>query len=351
MILDNPWLHGLILGGAVTGIILAWAAFGTWWERRFAGIMQQRRGPVWVGPWGLFQVVADALKLLQKEDLHPRTVDRVLWELAPASPFFLATTIALVVPVAATVGEDGSWQAAYAIAHLDMGVLWALAMGGLMIFPLWAAGWSANNKYTLLSAMRRVAQGISYEIPMVLAVMVPVILAGSLELDVIATTQAEHVWFAFTGVGTAAFAIYFATILAESDRIPFDIPDAESEIVGGVRVEYTGMKMGMLMFSDYIHLIVGGALASVLFLGGAHLPFVSRLLAESAPVWVTVAFGAAVMFTKTMVFFHLFLWVRWSLLRLRSDQLMNLAWKWMVPISLGLVMASAVAVYVLGEVA
>lgn len=351
MILDNPWLHGIILSSIIVGIILAWAAFGTWWERRFAGIMQQRRGPVWVGPWGLFQVVADALKLLQKEDLTPKTADKVLWELAPASPFFLATTIALVVPVAATVNDEGQWEAAYAIAPLDMGVLWALAMGGLMIFPLWAAGWASNNKYTLLSAMRRVAQGISYEIPMVLAVMVPVILAGTFDLAQIATFQAQNVWFALTGVGTISFLIYIATVLAESDRVPFDIPDAESEIVGGVRTEYTGMKMGMLMFSDYIHLIVGGALASVLFLGGAHLPFVSRLLAENAPVFVTVAFGAAVMFTKTMIFFHLFLWIRWSLLRMRSDQLMNLAWKWMVPISLALVMVAAVAVYVLGEVA
>jgi NADH-quinone oxidoreductase subunit H len=214
------------------------------------------------------------------------------------------------------------------VADLDVGVLYILSLSGLMVFPVWMAGWASNNKYALLGGMRSVAQGISYEIPLVLSALVPVVLSGSMRLSEIVTFQARHGWFIFwpPGPGTVAFLIYLISALAEANRIPFDIPEAESELVAGVTVEYTGMKFGFFYLAEYLHTLIASAVGSALFLGGWHGPF--------AP-------GLHWMVGKTLALFALIFWVRWSLLRYRSDQLMALCWKWLIPLSLFLVMAAA----------
>lgn len=334
MILDNPYLHALILGVPLLGVALTVAGFGVWYERRFAAWIQLRYGPIWVGPQGLFQIVADALKMMQKEDFVPASADRALFKMASWFPMFLAIALLLVVPLGAEEAADGSWKATWAIANLDMGVLWPLAMGGLLVFPLWAAGWSSNNKYSLLAGMRMVAQGISYEIPMVLTALVPVILAGSLSMDDIVTYQMNHGWFALwpPGPGLFAFIIFFLTSLAEADRVPFDIPEAESEIIGGITIEYSGIRMGLFVLTEYLHTFVAAMLAATLFLGGPHMPF------SVGPAWL----GVVWLLAKTLGLFFVIYWIRWTWLRYRADQLMNLAWHWLVPVSLGLVMLSAV---------
>ncbi|MCO4748373.1 MAG: NADH-quinone oxidoreductase subunit H [Proteobacteria bacterium] len=332
----NPIVHALVIGVPLLTFLMGGAALATWFERRFSGKMQTRWGPTVVGPAGLLQPVADALKMMQKEDIVPRAADRTLFNLAPLFPPFLVIASAAVIPFAATIDADGAVKATGVVADLDIGILWVMALAGLMVFPIWVAGWAANNKYTMLSGMRMVAQGISYEIPMVLCALVPVIFAGSLSLSDIVAYQAVHGWNALSLspsaiVGAVAALLFFLASLAEANRIPFDIPEAESELIGGVMVEYTGIKFGIFMLAEYLHTIVASALTAVLFFGGPLGPGPAVL-------------GLGWMLGKTLVLFVLIYWIRWSLYRFRSDQLMDLCWRILVPLSLVLVMLSALLV-------
>jgi NADH-quinone oxidoreductase subunit H len=211
-----------------------------------------------------------------------------------------------------------------------------LAVSGLVIFPVWVAGWSSNNKYALLGAMRAAAQGIAYEIPLVLSAMVPVVLAGSMNLSDIVAAQADSHWYALwpPGPGLLAFLIFFTCSLAEANRIPFDIPEAESELVAGVTTEYTGMRFGLLQMAEYLHTLIASAVAAAIFFGGWDGPFAS---------------GMHWMILKTLVLFFMIFWIRWSLVRFRSDQLMALCWKYLLPTSLLLVMVSSLWVYYTGS--
>ena len=310
--------HGALYGGLIATTILTVLAFGLWFERKFAGRMQSRLGPTMVGPIGLLQSFADVLKLLQKEDIVPTDADRTLFDLAPILATLASLGVAAVVPFSPTI----------LAADLDIGVLWVLAVGGLMVIPTFMAGWASNNKFALLGAMRAIAQSVSYGVPLVLSVMVPVILAGTLSVSGIVNFQAEHHWFAIWPVlpGLPAFVLYFMAMLAESNRIPFDIPEAESELVAGVTTEYTGAKFTLFYMAEYVHTLVGSAVGASLFLGGWDGP---------------IAPGLPWMVGKTLLLFVAVYWVRWSLLRLRSDQLMELCWKKLTPIGVGLILLAA----------
>jgi len=339
-LLTGPWLWALVYGVPLVSVLTGVGAFATYFERRFAGRMQNRVGPAWVGPAGLFQVIADGLKMMQKEDIVPRSADKFLFNLAPLLPVFLVLATAAVIPVAGWWNADGTWHNALYIADLDVGILWVLGLAGLMVFPLWMAGWSSNNKYTLLAGMRSVAQGVSYEIPLVMAALVPVVATGSMSLSDMVTWQAEHGWLVWRlpGVGLLAFLLFFLSSLAEANRIPFDVPEAESELLAGVIVEYTGLKNGIFLLSEYIHTFLAATLASVLFLGGAHMPFISYVW-WLGPVWLI---------GKACLIFVLIYWIRWSWFRFRADQLMHLCWSVLVPVSLGLVVLTALQVWVEG---
>jgi NADH-quinone oxidoreductase subunit H len=335
VLLEDPVLWAFAMGTPVIVGFMVAGGLATWWERRFAGKMQTRIGPNRVGPAGLLQPLADALKMMQKEDIVPRDADEALFNLAPVFPPFLVLASAAVIPFAATTGGDGGFDATGAVAELDIGILWVLSLAGLMVFPVWVAGWAANNKYTLLSGMRMVAQGVSYEIPMVLCALVPVIYAGSLSLSDIVAYQHSHGWVALSPspsmvIGFVAMVLFFLTSLAEANRIPFDIPEAESELIAGVMVEYTGIKFGIFMLAEYLHTLVAAALTSALFLGGPS-PLFGPVGLVSGFVW---------MMGKSLVLFVLIYWIRWSLYRFRSDQLMALCWKVLVPLSLFLVMGA-----------
>ncbi len=314
----NALVHGTVYGGVILSSILGFLVLGIWFERRFAGRMQTRIGPNRVGPAGLLQAVADVVKLLQKEDIVPLNADGALFTLAPVLAVLFSLGVAAVVPFSRTaIASD-----------LDVGVIYVLAVGGLMVIPTFAAGWGSNNKFALLGGMRAIAQSVSYGVPLVLAVMVPVILAGTMSVSGIIEWQIHHHWFAVWPVipGLPAFVLYFLSMLAESNRIPFDIPEAESELVAGVTTEYTGTKFVMFYMAEYVHTTVGSAIGAALFLGGYDGPFAPGLH------WMVI---------KTLVLFTVVYWIRWSLLRFRSDQLMALCWKWLTPIGVALVLASA----------
>lgn len=323
-LLKNPYVHGAVYGVLIVTVLMTITAWSIWFERKFAGRMQSRVGPTIVGPFGLLQPLADAVKLLQKEDIVPATADRPLFNLAPPLTVLFALGTAAVIPFSPEV----------IAADLDIGVLWILAMGGLTVFPVWIAGWASNNKYALLGGMRAVAQGISYEIPLVLAALVPVTLAGSMSVSDIVRYQEQNGWIIGwpPGPGLLAFLIFFLASLAEANRIPFDIPEAESELIAGVTTEYTGMKFGLFYLAEYLHTLIVSAVAAALFFGGWVGPF-------------GLAPGLHWMVLKTLLLFFGVFWVRWTFLRFRADQLMSLCWRYLVPTGLVLVMFAAVWVH------
>jgi len=315
---ENTLARGGLVGLMLVTVVMSVSAWSIWFERKLAARMQNRLGPVFVGPFGLLQPLADAVKMLRKEMLVPRGADKLLFVIAPPLTLFLAMATLAVVPLSEDV----------LVVDLDMGVLWVMAFSGLLLLPTWIAGWASNNKYALLGAMRAVAQGISYEVPMLLAAMVPVIMAESFSLSAIVEYQAQHGWLIFwrPGPGAIAFVIFFLASLAEANRIPFDIPEAESELIAGVSVEYSAMMYGLFPMTEYVHTLIASAVASALFLGGWDGPF--------AP-------GLHWMVLKTLALFGFIFWLRWSLVRFRSDQLMHICWVWLVPISLLCVCAAA----------
>jgi NADH-quinone oxidoreductase subunit H len=316
--LQNGFVHGSLYGVVIITVVMTATAMSLWFERKFAGRMQTRIGPNIVGPFGLLQPISDVLKLLQKEDIIPAKADRALFNVAPPLGAIFALGAAAVVP----------FSPAVLAADLDVGVLYILAIGALTVLPVFIAGWASNNKFALLGGMRAIAQSVSYEVPLVLSAMVPVILAGSMKVSSIVSFQAQHhaflVWPFFLGV--PAMLLFLLAMLAESNRIPFDIPEAESELVAGVTTEYTGMKFALFYMAEYVHTLVASAVAAALFLGGWDGPIVPGLH------W---------MVAKTLLVFVFVYWLRWSLLRFRSDQLMRLCWRYLVPGGVALVTATA----------
>jgi NADH-quinone oxidoreductase subunit H len=319
----SPVLHALVVGAALVGATLGATAYFIWWERKLAGRMQGRVGPKHVGPKGLLQPVADAFKLLIKEDLIPRSADRVLYDLAPLLAVFVALLGLAVVPVASGL----------VVADLDVGLLFVLALGAMTVVPTWMAGWASNNKYALLGGMRAVAQSVAYGVPLVLAAVVPVLFAGSMNLSEIVAAQHGGRWFLFwpPGPGLVAGVIFVMATLAEGNRIPFDIPEAESELISGISTEYSGMKFGMFYLGEYVHGLVGAALFVTLFLGGYDGPGPDVLALQA--FWFVL---------KTALVATALLWVRWTFVRLRSDQLMTLCWKWLLPAGLVVLLVAAV---------
>ena len=319
----NPLAHGAVYGVVIVLALMAATAVGIWYERRFAARMQSRVGPNRVGPIGLLQPIADFIKLVQKEEIVPTGVDAPVFKLAPLLAGLSAFGVAAVIPFSPEV----------LAADLDVGVLYVLGLGSLTTIALFMAGWGSNSKYALLGGMRAVGQAISYEVPLVLCALVPVILAGSMSVADIVRWQSEHHWIALWPVipGLPAFVIFFVCLLAESNRIPFDIPEAESELVAGVTTEYTGTKFALFYLGEYFHTLAGSAIGAALFLGGWDGPF--------AP-------GMGWMVGKTILLFTLVYWVRWTFMRLRGDQLLSFAWRWLVPVSVLLVLGAAAWVVV-----
>jgi NADH-quinone oxidoreductase subunit H len=305
--------------------ILILMAYLTLLERKFAARLQSRVGPYRVGrPHGWLQPVADGLKLMLKEDIVPAAADRWVYNLAPVVFLVPAFLMYAAIPFAPGLG----------LADLEIGMLFVLAVSSLEVVGLFMCGWGSNNKYALLSAMRAVNQIISYEVPFILILLVPVVLAGSMRLSTIVDAQAG-LWYAFYPVlGWLAFASFIVVSLASENRIPFDIVEAESELVAGFRVEYSGMKFALIQLAEFTHLFGVACLGTLLFLGG----------------WRPAggALGPVVFLLKALGLFLLIIWVRWTFLRIRVDQILALSWTLFLPVSLGLLLAAAVVVVARG---
>ncbi len=306
----------------VLNAIILLVTYATLLERKFAARMQSRIGPYYVGrPHGWLQPIADALKLMLKEDIVPAAADRGVYNLAPVVFLVPCMLIFATIPFAPELG----------VADLNIGVLFFLAVSSLEIVGLFMGGWGSNNKYALLSAMRAVNQIISYDLPFIFAALVPVLLAGSLQMSAIVAAQ-QGLWFAFYPViGQLAFVAYLVATLAAENRVPFDILEAESELVAGFRVEYSGMKFALIQLGEYAHMLGTSFLGALLFLGGWLGP---------GPAWL----GPLWFLAKAVLVFLVVTWVRWSFVRIRVDQILAISWKLLLPATLVLLLATGFVV-------
>jgi len=307
----------LVAGIGVLGVISLSALALIYVERKVAGFIQVRLGPNRVGPKGMCQTVADALKLVGKEDIIPDRVDKLPFMIAPILFFVPAVLAYAIIPF----GEN--------MIPIDMniGIFYFIAVCSLSTIPLIMAGWSSNNKYSLLGAMRSLAQSLSYEIPLVFSILGVVMITGSLQMSDIVAAQSD-MWFIVTQ--PIAFLIYLIAGAAETNRPPFDLPEGESELVAGYMTEYSGMRWALFFLAEYAHLFIVSAIATTLFLGGWHGPILPSY------IWFLI---------KTGFMIFVLMWVRWTFPRIRIDQLLNLGWKFLLPISLLNILITGVVLY------
>ncbi len=324
---------GLKVVIVVNSVLLA-AATLVYVERRVAAWIQDRIGPNRVGPFGLLQPLADVLKLYFKEDLVPALADRAYHRLAPLISIAVALSLYAVIPIADAVNIGGERIPLVVAPGINVGLLYVLAMTSIGVYGIVLAGWASNNKYSLLGGLRSSAQMISYELALGLSIVGVVMVAGTLDLVEIVNRQ-QHVWhIVYQPLG---FLLFLVASFAETNRAPFDLPEAEPELVGGYHTEYSGMKFGLFFLAEYSNMVVAALMMVTLFLGGWHVPFVPEL-----PQWLGLRegsiglalFQAGVTLSKTALLLFLFIWVRWTVPRFRYDQLMRLGWRVLLPLAL-----------------
>jgi NADH-quinone oxidoreductase subunit H len=323
-------------------VILTLVANLVYVERRISAFIQNRIGPNRVGPFGLLQSPADVLKLFIKEDIVPTNANRAVHTLAPIISITVALVTFAVVPFGNTLTVFGH-EVKLMIADVNVGVLYILALTSMGVYGVTLSGWSSNNKYSLLGGIRSSAQLISYELSMGLSIVGVIMIAGTVQLDRIVEMQSGFAWNVFlTPIG---FITFLVASFAETNRLPFDLPEAEPELVGGFHTEYSGMKFGTFFLAEYANMITSSALIVTLFLGGWQIPYLQELgLAPLAQgLLQIVAFAVKV---AAMLLFYM--WIRWTIPRFRYDQLMNLGWKVMLPMALVNLVVTAVGIKIFG---
>jgi NADH-quinone oxidoreductase subunit H len=314
-------------------MMLAGFAYLTLFERRVLARMQVRIGPNRAGPWGLLQPVADGIKLIFKEELIPAQADRLLFVLAPIVTVIPALILLAVIPIGPSITIGGRQISLGLADDVNVGVLYLSAVTSIAIYGIVLAGWSSNNKYALMGGIRSSAQMVSYELALGLVFVGPILLAGSMSLRHIVLDQ-EHLWYVV--LQPIGFVVWLIASLAEVNRAPFDMPEAEQELTAGYHVEYSGMKFALFFMAEYVKMIAVSVIGATLFLGGYWGPFVERY-----PL-----LGPAYLFAKTVALIFLQLWARATLPRFRYDRLMAFGWKILLPLSLLNVVATAVLVVV-----
>jgi NADH-quinone oxidoreductase subunit H len=320
--------------GAVAYLILV--------ERKIAAWSQDRIGPNRAGPFGLFQPLADGAKMLLKEDVIPSYVSKPLYILAPCIAIIAATIGFAVVPFGPATPSGSANPAApinFQIAPgVDVGIVYIFAIGSLAVYGVILAGWSSNNKYSFLGGLRSSAQLISYEIPLGMSILGIVLICGSLDLNAIINWQDRHVWGIV--VQPLGFVLFLVSAFAETNRLPFDLPESEQELVGGFHTEYSAMKFGMFFLGEYLHVITVSYLTVILFLGGWDIPYLPFLNQDHVG-WIASLLKVLVMLIKVSAMIVVIMWVRWTLPRFRYDTLMDLAWKRMIPLAIANVVITA----------
>ncbi len=321
-------------------VIVTMVAFIIYFERKFAGFFQSRVGPTYLGPWGSLQSFGDILKLLSKEDLIPAQADRWVFRLAPYLLFVPAFLVMAVLPFGPVGGEPNLFghRFDYVIANFDSGLVLFLAMGAVAVYGVVLAGWSSNNHFSLLGGLRAGAQMISYELAMGFSLVGVMLMAGSTNLVTIVDRQSGNFWDWYFLPQIVGGLVFFVATLAELNRTPFDLAEAEQELVAGYLTEYSGMRWGLFMFGEYVNLVVVSGIVS-LYLGGWRAPL-EVLDFIPGPIWL---------FLKICVLIFIYMWVRWTIFRYRYNQLMAIGWKVLLPLSFANLVVTAVVINLLGD--
>ncbi len=338
-------LEKLILIVVIVSVSLVIAMYETYAERKIAGFIQDRLGPSRAGPFGIFQPLADGLKLFMKEEIIPNTSNKFLFILGPCLAMMTAMMTSAVIPWGGSMelfGRTVSLQ----VADINIGILYIFGVVSLGVYGIMIGGWASNNKFSLIAALRGASQMISYELAMGLALIALLMLTGSLSMKTIVQQQMDSgIWnVVYQPLG---FLIFIVCAFAECNRTPFDLPEAENELNFGYHQEYSSMKLGFYLFAEYINMFISSAVMATLFFGGYDIPFFNE--AAHVATWGanTVALlGALALFIKIVFFIFLFMWVRWTIPRFRYDQLMNLGWKKLIPLALiNMVITGAVVLW------
>lgn len=329
----------LIFIVVVFGVSLFVAMYSTYAERKIAAFLQDRLGPNRAGPFGILQPFADGIKLFFKEEFIPLKADRWLFLMGPG--FFMITALmtSAVIPFGADFIHDGKTIALQA-TDINVGLLYIFGVVSLGVYGILIGGWASNNKFSLLGAIRAASQNISYELAMGMSIVALVMMTSTLSLREIVDQQAGWHWNVF--YQPLGFLMFIICAFAETNRAPFDLPECETELVGGYHTEFSSMKLGFYLFAEYINMFISSAVLATLFFGGYQFPWVSSM----DPGLTKTILSVVVMFGKIFFFIFLFMWVRWTLPRFRYDQLMNLGWKILIPLAVvNIVLTGAVILY------
>ena len=316
--------------GVIFLITLGVAAYSTYFERKIAAFMQDRIGPDRAGPFGILQPLADAVKMFMKEDFIPANSNKWLFIMGPCLSMLTALMTSAVVPFGDTITIG---DATFDLQGIDVniGILWVFGIVSLGVYGILIGGWASNNKYSLLGAIRAASQNISYELAMGLSIIAILMMTGSLSTKAIVEAQQNGHWnILYQPMG---FIIFLICAFAECNRTPFDLPECETELIGGYHTEYSSMKLGFYLFAEYINMFISGAVMATLYFGGYDYPGIDFVTAQLGATAATLI-GAGALIGKSLAFVFIFMWVRWTLPRFRYDQLMGLGWSGLIPLAM-----------------
>ena len=338
-------LEKAILVACIIGLSFFIAMYTTLAERKVAGWMQDRHGPNRAGPFGIFQPLADGGKLFFKEEIIPTSANRFLFVLGPAIAMVTSLVTSTVIPWGMPL-VTSKGIVPMQVTDVDMGILIAFSVVSVGVYGIMIGGWASNNKFSLIAAIRGASQMVSYELPMGLALIAVIFMTGSLKMSEIVAVQAANGWnVIYQPLG---FIIFFICALAECNRTPFDLPEAENELNFGYHQEYSSMKLGFYLFAEYINMFVSSAIMATLFFGGYDIPFVNEASWGLTP-WLMSLISFGVLLGKIFFFLFVFIWIRWTIPRFRYDQLMSLGWKKLVPLALLNMLISAAVMLWFGK--
>lgn len=337
-------IYKLILVLIVFSITLVVAMYSTYAERKVAAFLQDRLGPNRAGPFGILQPVADGVKMFMKEEIIPNVSNKFLFILGPSVAMLTACMTGVVIPWGESLTIAGK-EYPLQITDVNIGILYLFGVVSLGVYGIMIGGWASNNKYSLIGAIRASSQMISYEVAMGLSIIALVMMTGTLSIREIAQQQAGAHWnIIYQPLG---FLIFLICAFAETNRAPFDLPECETELVGGYHTEYSSMKLGFYLFAEYINMFISAAIISTFYFGGYNFPFIHSLGLSAN--WITIL-GTIIFFSKIIFFIFFFMWVRWTIPRFRYDQLMNLGWKILIPLSLLNILITGAVMLLTGKV-
>ncbi|MBP6335156.1 MAG: NADH-quinone oxidoreductase subunit NuoH [Bacteroidia bacterium] len=334
----------IILIIAVFAVSLFVAMYSTYGERKVAAFMQDRLGPNRAGPFGILQPMADGLKMFMKEEIIPQDSNKWLFILGPSIAMLTACMASAVIPWGKGLTISGDFYPLQ-IADVNIGILYIFGVVSIGVYGIMIGGWASNNKYSLLGALRASSQMISYEVAMGLSIIALVMMTGTLSVKEIAEQQSGANWNVF--YQPLGFLIFLICAFAETNRTPFDLPECETELVGGYHTEYSSMKLGFYLFAEYVNMFISSAVIATLYFGGYNMPFVESFVSD--PNWASTI-GTLFLFAKIIFFIFFFMWIRWTVPRFRYDQLMNLGWKILIPLAILNIFLTGIVMWFMGKV-